>query len=115
MRVKSVCVSVCLCVRLLLLNRYLDFDGNCGKFTGIVRSNYSAYFDVPVRWEVPVRGRKWGELAILAILTQLRLCARGCEVSDYARAAGILAIYLRAVRALACPITLAPNGYAYLV
>ena len=56
MRVKSVCVCVCVCVPLLLLNRYLDFDGNCRKLTVIIRSNYSAYFDVPVRWEVPGGG-----------------------------------------------------------
>ena len=80
MRVTSVCVCVCLCVcvcvRLLLLNRYLDFDGNCRKLTVIIRSNYCAYFDVPVRWEVPVRGRKRGRIGDFSDFSATRDCSQ---------------------------------------
>ena len=108
------CLCVCLCVRLLLLTRYVDFDGNCRKLTVIIRSNYSTYFDVPVRWEVPVRGRKrWriGDFSDFGDSSDLLArfsCAR--VVSDYSRAAITLANYSRAAG-----IIYFSNGYAYLV
>ena len=77
-------MCVCVCVRLLLLNRYLDFDGNCRKLTVIIRSNYSAYLDVPVRWEVPVTGRKMGRIGDFS------------DFSDFARFSN--AIFERAFR-----------------
>ena len=84
MRVKAVCVCVCVCVRLLLLNRYLDFDGNCRKLTVIIQSNYSAYFYVPVRWEVPVRGRKRGRIGDLYNLRAIYITVRARELTQSA-------------------------------
>ena len=64
--------NVCVCVSLLLLNRYLDFDGNCRKLTVIIRSNYSAYFEVGGTREGEKRGRIGDFIDLLARLASER-------------------------------------------
>ena len=79
----NICLCVCVCVRLLLLDRYLDFDGNCRKLTVIIRSNYSAYFEVG-GGRYPWGEEKGGELAILAILASQRACHITLAIMGYA-------------------------------